>query len=158
MQMTDSEIIKSWREAKKPKDQVKVLAELNDVPQKKIVEILYCNGCLSGQAIYQYRKSGMLSADMPETSQNDVKSTIDDTAELYDGNEGADAYGNLMNVDDDEESQDIENVHWTIAEPQVRQPLDELIIEHRKLKEQLAQIDNQLREYLDIIMAEIGNG
>ena len=44
MQMTEGEILRSYREAKNPKEQIKVLAELNAVPEYRIVDILKKQG------------------------------------------------------------------------------------------------------------------
>lgn len=68
--MTKDEIISSWKNAISSKKQVGILAELNACPKSEIVRILYEGGVLSGQAVYQYRKSGLLppaaEADMTE--------------------------------------------------------------------------------------------
>lgn len=70
MAMTKDEIISSWKNAISSKKQVGILAELNACPKSEIVRILYEGGVLSGQAVYQYRKSGLLppaaEADMTE--------------------------------------------------------------------------------------------
>ena len=44
MQMTEGEIFRSYKEAKNPKEQIKVLAELNAVPKEIIVDILKKQG------------------------------------------------------------------------------------------------------------------
>lgn len=44
MQMTDSEIIKSYKEAKEKKKQIEILAQLNACPVTTIREILIANG------------------------------------------------------------------------------------------------------------------
>lgn len=44
MQMTEGEILRSYREAKNPKEQIKVLAELNAVPKDTIIDILIEQG------------------------------------------------------------------------------------------------------------------
>ena len=58
--MTDDEIIRSWKNAACRKDQVDILSQLNDCSKKKIVKILFDGGVLPGQAVYQYRKAGLL--------------------------------------------------------------------------------------------------
>lgn len=71
--MTDEEIVKSWQNAVSARKQVGILAELNDCFPSRIVEILYKAGVLSGQAIYQYRKSGML----PPAGEEDAESEFE---------------------------------------------------------------------------------
>lgn len=44
MQMTEGEILRSYREAKNPKEQINVLAELNAVPKDTIIDILKKQG------------------------------------------------------------------------------------------------------------------
>lgn len=44
MQMTDNEIIKSYKEAKEKKKQIEILAQLNACPTTTIREILIANG------------------------------------------------------------------------------------------------------------------
>lgn len=58
--MTDEEIIQSWKNAICRKDQVDILSQLNDCSKKRIVKILFDGGVLPGQAVYQYRKAGLL--------------------------------------------------------------------------------------------------
>ena len=74
--MTKDEIISSWKNAISAKKQVGILADLNDCPKSEIVRILYEGGVLSGQAVYQYRKSGLLpptaEADMTEEFEKKV--------------------------------------------------------------------------------------
>ena len=74
--MTKDEIISSWKNAISSKKQVGILAELNACPKSEIVRILYEGGVLSGQAVYQYRKSGLLppatEADMTEEFEKKV--------------------------------------------------------------------------------------
>lgn len=76
MAMTKDEIISSWKNAISSKKQVGILADLNDCPKSEIVRILYEGGVLSGQAVYQYRKSGLLlpaaEADMTEEFEKKV--------------------------------------------------------------------------------------
>ena len=76
MAMTKDEIISSWKNAISAKKQVGILAELNACPKSEIVRILYEGGVLSGQAVYQYRKSGLLppaaEADMTEEFEKKV--------------------------------------------------------------------------------------
>lgn len=47
-QMNDSEICTSYRQAKNKNEQVKILAQLNAVPNEKILEILSENGYITG--------------------------------------------------------------------------------------------------------------
>lgn len=74
--MTDEEIVKSWRNAVSAKKQVGILAELNDCLPSRIVEILYKAGVLSGQAIYQYRKSGMLPSAGEEDAESEFEKKV----------------------------------------------------------------------------------
>lgn len=68
MTMTDDEIVASYRNAQNRKKQVDILAQFNDCPKQKIVEILCDAGELTGQAIFQYKKSGLLpKEDEPKT-------------------------------------------------------------------------------------------
>ena len=56
MQMTNGEIVRSFREAKKPKQQITVLADLNATDKVSIAQILYEAGELSAQTVGQYRR------------------------------------------------------------------------------------------------------
>lgn len=44
MQMTESEIVKSYHEAKRKREQVKILADLNNCSKEEITAILFKNG------------------------------------------------------------------------------------------------------------------
>ena len=68
--MTDDEIIRLWKNAACRKDQVDILSQLNDCSKKKIVKILFDGGVLPGQAVYQYRKSGLLPPEGGEGVNN----------------------------------------------------------------------------------------
>ena len=56
MQMTNGEIVRSFREAKNPKQQITVLADLNATDKASIAQILYEAGELSAQTVGQYRR------------------------------------------------------------------------------------------------------
>ncbi len=71
--MTKDEIISSWKNAISSKKQVGILADLNACPKSEIVRILYEGGVLSGQAVYQYRKSGLL----PPAAETDMTGEFD---------------------------------------------------------------------------------
>jgi len=44
MEMTEFEIVRSYKEAKYPKEQIKILADINLCPPKQIIDILTDNG------------------------------------------------------------------------------------------------------------------
>ncbi len=71
MQMTNGEIVRSFREAKNPKQQITVLADLNATDKASIAQILYEAGELSAQTVGQYRRGrrkvtkGVVTAPSP---------------------------------------------------------------------------------------------
>lgn len=68
MQMTNGEIVRSFREAKKPKQQITVLADLNATDKVSIAQILYEAGELSAQTVGQYRRGRRKAAKGAETT------------------------------------------------------------------------------------------
>lgn len=60
MQMSYGEIVRSYKESKNPKNQVKILAELNACDKKTIVGILNDAGVLDKKTQGAYRRSGLL--------------------------------------------------------------------------------------------------
>lgn len=81
MTMTNEEIVRDWKQAKSPKDQVQILADLNQCHKKDIVKILFDSGVLSGTAIYQYRKSGLLPQAADTESVKNAAETDKNAAE-----------------------------------------------------------------------------
>lgn len=61
--MTDEEIIKSYHNAISQKEQVQILADLNNVSKRDMVVFLYEKGMFSTQAIGAYKRSGLLPSD-----------------------------------------------------------------------------------------------
>lgn len=68
MQMTNGEIVRSFREAKNPKQQITVLADLNATDKASIAQILYEAGELSAQTVGQYRRGRRKAAKGSETT------------------------------------------------------------------------------------------
>lgn len=58
MEMTDLEILRSYRQAKKKKEQITILSELNCCSKEKIIEILKNNG-IQKQELPRNRKKKM---------------------------------------------------------------------------------------------------
>lgn len=74
MVMTTKEIVKSYLEAKDQKKQIQILAELNAVPRKEIVQILYTHGAISERSFGQYNrhppKAEPKTVVVPESADN----------------------------------------------------------------------------------------
>ncbi len=68
MQMTNGEIVRSFREAKNPKQQITVLADLNATDKASIAQILYEAGELSAQTVGQYRRGKRKTAKGSEAA------------------------------------------------------------------------------------------
>ena len=68
MQMTESEIVRSYKNAQTPRKQIKILAELNACDRKEIREILLKNGCKLPATGNRY-KSTKTSAEKCQPSQ-----------------------------------------------------------------------------------------
>lgn len=58
MQMSYGEIVRSYKEAKEPKKQIGVLADLNAVGKDEIAKILYDAGEISKMVYGQYQRHG----------------------------------------------------------------------------------------------------
>ena len=58
MQMSYGEIVRSYKEAKEPKKQIGILAELNAVGKDEIAKILYNAGEINKMTYGQYRRHG----------------------------------------------------------------------------------------------------
>lgn len=56
MQMSYGEIVRSYKEAKNPKAQIRVLAELNAVSKSEIAKILYEAGAINKMTYGQYQR------------------------------------------------------------------------------------------------------
>ncbi|MCQ2462979.1 MAG: hypothetical protein MJ177_06195 [Clostridia bacterium] len=70
MVMDKNEIVYRWEHgAKSPMEMVKILSQLNDCTEKEIVTILFYARKLSGQGIFQYRKSGKLDCTDEEAAE-----------------------------------------------------------------------------------------
>lgn len=82
MQMTNGEIVRSFREAKNPKQQITVLADLNATDKASIAQILYEAGELSAQTVGQYRRGsrkvtkGAVTAPSPPTAEKETEKSI----------------------------------------------------------------------------------
>lgn len=82
MQMTNGEIVRSFREAKNPKQQITVLADLNATDKASIAQILYEAGELSAQTVGQYRRGrrkvtkGVVTAPSPPTAEKEPEKSI----------------------------------------------------------------------------------
>lgn len=82
MQMTNGEIVRSFREAKNPKQQITVLADLNATDKASIAQILYEAGELSAQTVGQYRRGkrktakGSEAASPPPTAEKELEKSI----------------------------------------------------------------------------------
>lgn len=69
MEMTDLEILSSYRQAKKKKEQITILSQLNACSKEKIIEILKNNG-IQKQELPRNRKK---KVDTVPVSKNQVK-------------------------------------------------------------------------------------
>ena len=58
MQMSYGEIVRSYKEAKEPKKQIGVLADLNAVGRDEIAKILYDAGEINKMTYGQYQRHG----------------------------------------------------------------------------------------------------
>ena len=68
MQMTESEIVRSYKNAQTPRKQIKILAELNACDRKEIRDILLKHGCKLPATGNRY-KSTKASAEKCQPSQ-----------------------------------------------------------------------------------------
>ena len=83
MQMSYGEIVRSYKESKNPKNQVKILAELNDCDKKTIVGILNDAGVLDKKTQGAYRRSGLLSSkDVQPEAAGECPATEADAGEI----------------------------------------------------------------------------
>lgn len=58
MQMSYGEIVRSYKEAKEPKKQIGILADLNAVGKDEIAKILYNAGEINKMTYGQYQRHG----------------------------------------------------------------------------------------------------
>ena len=69
MQMSYGEILRSYKEAKNPKAQIRVLAELNDVSKSEIAKILYEAGAIGKSAFGQYYRQSKARSAAPADAE-----------------------------------------------------------------------------------------
>lgn len=71
MQMSYGEIVRSYKEAKEPKKQIGILADLNAVGKDEIAKILYDAGEISKMTYGQYQRHGKkaVKAEPTETAE-----------------------------------------------------------------------------------------
>ena len=72
MQMSYGEIVRSYKEAKEPKKQIGVLAELNAVGRDEIAKILYDAGEISKMVYGQYQRHGKKAKKTEPTETAEV--------------------------------------------------------------------------------------
>ena len=89
MQMSYGEIVRSYKESKCPKNQVKILAELNACDKKTIVGILNDAGVLDKKTQSAYRRSGILprEEDAQPEAVGEVKPVEQDEVETQESAE-----------------------------------------------------------------------
>lgn len=79
MEMSNAEIVRRWKNGALPqKKMVEVLADLNGCTKKEIVKILYEEKQLTSQAIYQYKKSGVLDEEAKKSSEKSSSTSEDE--------------------------------------------------------------------------------
>lgn len=72
MQMSYGEIVRSYKEAKEPKKQIGILAELNAVGKDEIAKILYDAGEISKMTYGQYQRHGKKAVKTEPTETAEV--------------------------------------------------------------------------------------
>lgn len=72
MQMSCGEIVRSYKEAKEPKKQIGILAELNAVGKDEIAKILYDAGEISKMTYGQYQRHGKKAVKTEPTETAEV--------------------------------------------------------------------------------------
>lgn len=72
MEMTDLEIVSSYRQAKKKKEQITILSQLNACSKEKIIEILKNNG-IQKQELPRNRKKKVDSVPVATNQVKEVK-------------------------------------------------------------------------------------
>lgn len=70
MQMTEGEIVRSYKEAKNKSQQVGILAELNCCSKEKIIEILKQEGTPSRELPRQRKKKDLVDTSIVVTKKN----------------------------------------------------------------------------------------
>lgn len=78
MQMGYGEIVRSYKEAKEPKKQIGILAELNAVGKDEIAKILYDAGEISKMTYGQYQRHGKKAVN--NKNNTDTSSTARDVS------------------------------------------------------------------------------
>lgn len=76
--MTDEEILADYKKAMHQKEQVQILADLNAVSKKEMVQFLYEKGVLSNSAIGAYKRSKLLPADADNVTSNEKPDVTED--------------------------------------------------------------------------------
>ena len=66
MQMSYGEIVRSYKEAKEPKKQIGILADLNAVGKDEIAKILYNAGEINKMTYGQYQRHGKYKQLLPD--------------------------------------------------------------------------------------------
>lgn len=69
MQMSYGEIVRSYKEAKNPKAQIRVLAELNAVSKSEIAKILYEAGAINKMTYGQYQRQSKARSAAPADTE-----------------------------------------------------------------------------------------
>lgn len=72
MQMSYGEIVRSYKEAKEPKKQIGILAELNAVGKDEIAKILYDAGEINKMTYGQYQRHGKKAVKTEPTKTAEV--------------------------------------------------------------------------------------
>ena len=81
MQMTNEEIVRSYKEAKHKGHQIGVLADLNVCPKEVIIEILV-EGGISRQSFSRYMGANNIKAIKREVKAHEKKKQADDEAAI----------------------------------------------------------------------------
>lgn len=81
MQMTNEEIVRSYKEAKHKGHQIGVLADLNVCPKEVIIEILV-EGGISRQSFSRYMGANNIKAIKREVKAHEAKKRADDEAAI----------------------------------------------------------------------------
>lgn len=107
MQMSYGEIVRSYKEAKEPKKQIGILAELNAVGKDEIAKILYDAGEISKMTYGQYQRHGKKAVN--NKNNTDTSSTA--SGPPSPAGEGTERTACAEKNDPRKPTKEIDNVH-----------------------------------------------